>query len=181
MLFSQQIECFHPQFSQLSRPPIIKQQRKKHQFDPQRLNRGVVLIQNLPHGFFEEQLQAYFRQYGRVTRLRLARSERTGNSRGYAFVEFRYPEVAEIAAESMNNYLMFRHVLKTIYIPPNEQKWDYFKQTVRFIKRNNGTILLQTPYTVRRQKSVNEHNKNVSKKVHAERNERSKYSWVLYC
>lgn len=159
----------------LNRPPIIKKQRGKHQFDPLRLNRGVVMIQNLPHGFFEEQLLAYFSQYGRVTRLRLARSERTGNSRGYAFLEFRYPEVAEVAAEAMNNYLMFRHVLKTVYIPPNEQKWDYFKQTVRFIKRKNGTLKLHTPYTVRLAKQMIEYNKNVSRKVQAERNERSKY------
>ena len=36
----------------------------------------------------------------------------TGRSRGYAFVEFEYPEVAAIVAESMNNYLMFDKLLK---------------------------------------------------------------------
>lgn len=110
-----------------------------------------------------------------MTRLRLSRSERTGNSRGYAFLEFRYPEVAEVAAEAMNNYLMFRQVLKTVYIPPNEQKWDYFKQTVRFIKRKNGTLRLHTPYTVRRDNQIKQYNKNISNKVAAERNERSQY------
>ena len=36
----------------------------------------------------------------------------TGRSRGYAFIEFEFPEVAAIAAESMNNYLMFGKLLK---------------------------------------------------------------------
>ena len=36
----------------------------------------------------------------------------TGRSRGFAFVEFEYPEVAAIVAESMNNYLMFDKLLK---------------------------------------------------------------------
>ena len=36
----------------------------------------------------------------------------TGRSRGYAFIEFEFPEVAAIVAESMNNYLMFDKLLK---------------------------------------------------------------------
>ena len=36
----------------------------------------------------------------------------TANSKGYAFVEFEYDEVARIAAETMNNYLMFGKLLK---------------------------------------------------------------------
>ena len=36
----------------------------------------------------------------------------TGRARGYAFIEFEFPEVAAIAAESMNNYLMFDKLLK---------------------------------------------------------------------
>lgn len=36
----------------------------------------------------------------------------TGRSKGYAFVEFEYDEVARIVAETMNNYLMFDKLLK---------------------------------------------------------------------
>lgn len=61
----------------------------------------MVFIRHLPHGFFEEQLKNYFAQFGKVTRLRLARSKTTGGSKGYAFVEFEYPEVAQVAAETM--------------------------------------------------------------------------------
>ncbi|EAW61378.1 hCG1979894, isoform CRA_a, partial [Homo sapiens] len=42
---------------------------------------------------------------GTVTRFRLSRNKRTGNSKGYAFVEFESESVAEIVAETMNNYL----------------------------------------------------------------------------
>lgn len=159
----------------MSRPPTIKRLRNKHQFNPARLNRGVVLVKSLPHGFFEEQLLGYFSQYGRVTRLRLARSERTGRSRHFAFVEFRFPEVAKIAADSMNNYLMFRHLVKTVYIPPDQQRWDYFKQRVKFVEKLDGTTELRTPYIVRREKHIKNVNKNVTKEQHAERTERAKW------
>lgn len=162
-------------FLQLNRAPVVKKQKAKHQFDPTRLNRGVVLIQNLPKGFFEKQLKKYFTQYGRVTRLRLARSERTGGSKGYAYIEFKYPEVAKVAAESMNGYLMFRQKLKTVYIPPDEQDHDYFKQTVQFVKQKSGKTKLVTPKTVRAAKAVANYNKRVSDEVKADRVERSKY------
>lgn len=107
----------------------MKQQQKK-------INdkRGIVFIKHLPHGFFEEQLKNYFEQFGKVTRLRLGRSRRTGGSKGYAFVEFEYPEVAEVAAETMDNYLMFKKVVKAAYIPPEKQLYNYFKTSLRRVK-----------------------------------------------
>lgn len=38
-------------------------------------NRGIVYIGHLPHGFYEEQMQDYFKQFGKVTRVRVARSK----------------------------------------------------------------------------------------------------------
>lgn len=57
-------------------------------------------------------MKAYFTQFGDVTRLRLARNKRTGASKHFAFVEFGSREVAEIVAGTMNNYLMFGHIMK---------------------------------------------------------------------
>lgn len=34
------------------------------------------------------------------------------NSRGYAFIEFEFKEVAKVVAETMDNYLMFHKILK---------------------------------------------------------------------
>lgn len=103
--------------------------------------RGVVYIKHLPHGFQEEQLRNYFSQFGAVTRVRLARSLKTLGSKGYAFIEFRYPEVAEIAAEAMNNYLMFKTIIKTRYIPPNEIKYDYFRSGVKKVKKDGVKVM----------------------------------------
>lgn len=59
-------------------------------------NRGSVYISHVPHGFYEKQMRAFFSQFGTVTNLRLGRSKKTGKSRGYAFVEFKFMEVAKV-------------------------------------------------------------------------------------
>lgn len=56
----------------------------------------------------------YFKQFGVVTNARVIRSKRTGNSKGYAFVEFKEISVAKIVAETMNNYLMGKRLIKGI-------------------------------------------------------------------
>lgn len=58
----------------------------------------------------------YFKQFGVVTNARVIRSKRTGNSKGFAFVEFKEPAVAEIVAETMNNYLMGKRLIKGINV-----------------------------------------------------------------
>ncbi|KAF3818637.1 hypothetical protein GH733_012054 [Mirounga leonina] len=61
---------------------------------------------------YETQIRAYFSQFGTVTRFRLSRSKRTGNSKGYAFVEVASEDVAKIVADTMNNYLFGERLLK---------------------------------------------------------------------
>ncbi|XP_061398730.1 MKI67 FHA domain-interacting nucleolar phosphoprotein [Musca vetustissima] len=131
---------------------INKQQAKKKD------DRGVVFIKHLPHGFFEQQLKNYFEQFGKVTRLRLARSKRTGNSKGYAFVEFEYPEVAQVAAETMDNYLMFKKLVKAAYIPPEKQQYNYFRSTVRQIKNKSGKTVWVSSKTASVQRKMKQHN-----------------------
>lgn len=72
----------------------------------------------IPHGFYEEQMQAYFTQFGKVLRLRLSRNKKTGKSKHYAFVEFASQEVADIVADTMDNYLLFGHQLKCKALQP---------------------------------------------------------------
>ena len=36
----------------------------------------------------------------------------TGKSKGYGFIEFEHAEVAKVAAETMNNYLMYEKLFK---------------------------------------------------------------------
>lgn len=100
---------------------------KPRQFRPPKLtNKGIVYVGHIPHGFYEEQMKDFFKQFGSVTRVRVARSKRTGKSRGYGYVEFLLPEVAKIAADTMNNYLMCGRLLKATYIPPERQHLGFF-------------------------------------------------------
>jgi nucleolar protein 15 len=44
----------------------------------------------------------------------------TGRSKHYAFIEFDSSRVAEIVAETMDNYLLMGHILKCRVIPKSE-------------------------------------------------------------
>jgi len=89
-------------------------------------NRGIIYIGHLPHGFYEDELRKYFTQFGDVTRVRVSRSRKTGGSRGYAFVEFLHKDVAQVAAETMNGYLMFEKILKVHVVPTEKVHYDMF-------------------------------------------------------
>lgn len=85
-----------------------------------RLSPGVIYVGHLPQGLFESQLKAYFEQFGKILRLRLSRSKKTGKSKGYAFIEFDCDDVAKIVAETMNNYLMGERLIKCHVVPPEK-------------------------------------------------------------
>lgn len=119
----------------------------------------MVFVKNLPHGFFEEQLRGFFTQFGTITRLRLGRSKRTLRSRGYAFIEFRYPEVAEIAAEAINNYIMFKRIVKAKFIPPSDIHHDYFKSSVFKIRNEKGEKEFTSTHIIKSKMNVEITNK----------------------
>merc|ERR1712189_74664 len=62
---------------------------------------GVVYVGHIPHGFYEQEMKKFFSQFGTVKRVRISRSRKTAASKGYAFVEFAYEDVAKIVAETM--------------------------------------------------------------------------------
>ena len=105
------------------------------------LTPGVVVLSRIPFGFYEGPMRAFFKQFGTVTRLRLARNPKvprvpapapapapmrphagravgsaraaqTGNSRHYAFIEFESDDVAKIVAETMDAYMMFGRIMR---------------------------------------------------------------------
>lgn len=90
--------------------PISENKNKKKSDNNSK--RGVIYIGRLPSGFEEKELKTYFQQFGDITRLRLSRNKKTGHSKHYAFIEFKDEEVAKIAVETMNNYLLMGHLLK---------------------------------------------------------------------
>ncbi|KAF8905028.1 hypothetical protein CPB84DRAFT_1772215 [Gymnopilus junonius] len=83
-------------------------------------DRGVLFLGRLPHGFYEDQLKAYFSQFGDVTRLRVSRNKKTGKSKHYGFIEFDSAAVAQIVAETMDNYLLMGHILRCKVIPKDQ-------------------------------------------------------------
>jgi len=94
--------------------------------DEESKNRGVIYLGHIPFGFFEEQMKGFFSQFGTVTRLRLSRSKKTGNSRGYAFIEFADAGVAEVVAETMDKYLLFSRILSCRVVPHSELHRNVF-------------------------------------------------------
>ncbi|CAJ0957758.1 unnamed protein product, partial [Mesorhabditis belari] len=93
----------------------------------------VLKLRSIPYGFFEKELFKYFKQFGNVLRVRVARSKKTGNHKGWAYVAFDDSDVAQIAAESMNGYLMFdkrvkAHVMKPEEIPEHMKKGPRLKE-----------------------------------------------------
>ncbi|XP_053993961.1 MKI67 FHA domain-interacting nucleolar phosphoprotein-like [Hylaeus anthracinus] len=121
---------------------------------PRRQNtKGVVYLGHIPHGFYEEQMADYFKQFGRVTRVRVVRSRNTGRSRGYGYVEFLHSEVAKVAAESMNNYLMCGRLLKATYIPPEKQHPGFFAGTP-WTKKAYPKLINRSNINKRRNRSI---------------------------
>nr|XP_023411859.1 MKI67 FHA domain-interacting nucleolar phosphoprotein isoform X2 [Loxodonta africana] len=120
-------------------------QARRRATQQEKLTPGVVYVGHIPRGLFEPQLKAYFSQFGTVTRLKLSRSKKTGNSKGYAFVEFESDDVAKIVAETMNNYLFGERLLKCDFMPPEKvhekvfKDWDvpFSKPSYPAVKRYN--------------------------------------------
>ena len=99
----------------------------------------VVYVGHIPHGFYEKEMNLYFAQFGDVRRLRLSRSKKSGNSRGFAFVEFVQSAAADKAASAMNGYMMHGRRLKAELIPASKVHDNLFKGAERrFVRENHS-------------------------------------------
>lgn len=96
---------------------------------------GVVYIGRIPHGFYEQEMKQYFSQFGTITNLRLSRNRKTGKSKHFAFVEFESAEVAEIVSKTMDNYLLFGHILKCKLVAPEQVHKDLWIGANKRFKR----------------------------------------------
>jgi nucleolar protein 15 len=118
--------------SKKTKRKILKKQ-KEHKTESEQP--GVVYVGRIPHGFYEHQMRAYFSQFGDITRLRLSRNRITGRSKHYAFIEFASTSVAKIVAGTMDNYLMYGHILKCKYVPQEQLHPEIWKGANRRFKR----------------------------------------------
>lgn len=101
---------------------------------------GYVYVSHMPAGLEEDGLRKFFNQFGKVTKVKVARSKKTGRSKSYSFVEFEEKAAAKIAAETMHGFLLFGKQLVCRYLDevfkftmfPNkrhvESKYSLFKE-----------------------------------------------------
>jgi len=107
-------------------------------------SRAVMFMGGIPEGFFEPQIKMYFSQFGTVTRVHVARSNKTARSKGYGWVEFEEYGVAEIAAETMNGYMMFDTKLRCHMVPDEKVPDGLFKRC--HVKKIDRTKLRRAEY-----------------------------------
>merc|ERR1712228_1052109 len=93
--------------------------------------RGVIYLGHLPKGFFEPQMRQFFSQFGNITRLRLSRSKKNAQSKGFAFIEFAEEDVAKIVAETMDKYYLFGKTLVCHLVAKEKQHPGLFKNSKR--------------------------------------------------
>lgn len=121
-------------------PELSKKQRKKFKKDMEKAGArsdkpGVVYIGRIPHGFYEHEMREYFKQFGNILKLRLSRNVKTGASKHYAFLQFESATVADIVAKTMDNYLLFGHLLKVKVVPDERVPADLFKGANKRFKK----------------------------------------------
>jgi nucleolar protein 15 len=110
------------------------------------LTPGTVYIGGIPKGFYKEQVREYFTQFGTVLKVRLARSKKTGGHKGYGYVQFASEDVAKIASEAMDNYLMFDKMLKCKVVKEEDLHpsiWKNAHKKFVFCNRGKRTIKMQ--------------------------------------
>ncbi|KRX01916.1 hypothetical protein PPERSA_05755 [Pseudocohnilembus persalinus] len=103
--------------------------------DPQ-VNKTILYIGHLPHGLLEDQLKKYFSQYGTIKNVKVGRSRKTARSKGFGFVQFELPQVAEIAAKAMNGYMILGKILDVHVLTkeqPNPFDYESGKKQYKFI------------------------------------------------
>ncbi|OIS97622.1 hypothetical protein A4A49_30604 [Nicotiana attenuata] len=88
-----------------------------------RENKATVLyIGRIPHGFYENEMEGFFKQFGTIKRLRIARNKKTGKSMHFGFTEFESPEVAKVVGilciiiYCLSTYCKFILFLLNMYI-----------------------------------------------------------------
>ena len=101
----------------------------------------VLYVGHIPYGFFEKEMKDFFSQFGRVMKVRLARSDRTARCKGYGWVRFADATVAAIAQRTMDGYIMFKKKLVCQLVPPEKVHPHLFRGAFRKkLPSNRGAV-----------------------------------------
>ena len=96
---------------------------------------NIMYVAHLPAGFEEKEMKQFFKQFGTVKNIQLARSSKTGNSKGYGWVEFENQEVTKTCAEAFNNYLINDKCIKTKHMTVAEVPPKLFTNAIKGPKK----------------------------------------------
>ncbi|KAF9613343.1 hypothetical protein IFM89_007072 [Coptis chinensis] len=132
----------------------------------------VLYIGRIPHGFYETEMREFFKQFGDIKNLRIARSKKTGKSKHFGFIEFVSPEVAKIVADCMHNYLLFEHMVQVHLIPPERVHPKLWKGVNRIRAPPNWTEITRKQHN--KERTVEEHRKLVEGVVKRDQKRRKK-------
>ncbi|ORX56792.1 RNA-binding domain-containing protein [Hesseltinella vesiculosa] len=86
---------------------------------------GIVYVGRIPKSFVEADIVRYFKQFGEIKKIRISKNKK-GQSRHYGFIQFASKEVAEIVAETMNNYLVDGRLIQCNVVPESQQHEKLF-------------------------------------------------------
>lgn len=117
-------------------------------------------------------MRGFFSQFGNIKRLRISRNKKTGKSKHYAFIQFESPEVAEIVAEAMHNYLLFEHLLQVRVVPLEKLHENMWAGCNRVYKPLNGKLLERIHHN--REKDPEEQQRMLKSLLKRERKRRRK-------
>jgi RNA recognition motif-containing protein len=97
----------------------LSAEKKKLRDPPPMLSKkGVLYFGHMPGGFYEKQLRGFLAQFGAVAKVRLSRSRRTGGYKGFGFVQFVDPNVADVVQKTMHGYILMGRTLVCQHVAP---------------------------------------------------------------
>jgi nucleolar protein 15 len=123
-----------------SRSSARKAASKKKSAEAAANTSSVLYIGHLPPHFEEHELVQFLKQFGKVLNLRVSRSKKTGNSKGFAFVQMQSPGIAAIVADTLAGYIMFgQRRLVCHVVPPDKIHRKLFFRQKRIVKVKQAT------------------------------------------
>ncbi|KXN74548.1 hypothetical protein CONCODRAFT_76792, partial [Conidiobolus coronatus NRRL 28638] len=94
----------------------IKNAKKQHTGLNSKLSSNVVYIGHLPNSLTQTQFQNFFQNFGLITRLKLAKNLKTGKSKHYGFIEFKYSFSILILKKFLKNFkLLGKKLIIRVY------------------------------------------------------------------
>ncbi|CAI2350179.1 unnamed protein product [Caenorhabditis sp. 36 PRJEB53466] len=100
---------------------LESRQKEEESIREKILETGRLFLRNLPYATKEDDLQYLFKKYGEVSEVQVVIDKKTGLCKGFAIVEFVFPEAA-VAAYSATDGLVFKG--RMMHILPGDEKRD---------------------------------------------------------